>query len=349
MQFSSDNWAGAHKAISAALASRAGGFVGAYGSSELDRSVNEQFNTVFGRKVAVFFVGTGTAANALAMTACNLAGGVVFAHSHSHVIEDECGAVEHFTGGARLHGVGGGFGKIDPDLLEKAISKYASGFVHGGRPMAVTITQASEAGTVYSLAEIAVISAICRKHRLPLHMDGARFANAMVSLGASAAQMTVEAGVDLVSFGGTKNGCWCAEALVVLDPKRFADLPYIQKRAAQLFSKTRFIASQFDAYFKDGLWLELAAHANAMAARLAGHAHASPHMRLAWQPQANEVFVVMKERMANSLLAKGAAFYPWTVPDNCPGQIIAGETLNRFVTSFATTKAEVDAFGKLTA
>ncbi len=349
MHFGSDNWAGAHESISAALAAHSGGFVPAYGASGIDKAAGEKFNAVFGREVAVFFVGTGTAANALALSSVNRPGGVSFCAREAHVIEDECGAPEFFTGGARLHPVDGPLGKIDPDLLRKAIAKFPADFVHHGQPMAVTITQATEAGTVYSLDEIRAISAVCREAGIPLHMDGARFANALVSIGVTAAQMTLDAGVDMVSFGGTKNGCWCAEALVVLDPQKAGQVPFLRKRAAQLFSKSRFIAAQFDAYLHDDLWLRLAAHANAMAQSLAGHVRASQKVRLGWEPQANEVFIVMSGETAGQFEAAGAKFYPWSAPHFFRGQLAEGEILTRFVTSFATTAEEVDAFGRLCA
>lgn len=347
MFFASDNWAGAHAAISQRLSAEAGGFASAYGTSDLDRAMEAKFNEIFGREVAVFFVGTGTAANSLALAAVNRPGGVSFCHREAHAIEDECGAPEYFTGGARLHPVDGADGKIDPVRLKRELKRFPPDFVHAGQPMAVSITQSTELGTVYSLEEIAAIAAICRAHGLPLHMDGARFANAMVSLGATPAQMTHEAGVDVLSFGGTKNGCWCAEALVFLDPAKARDLPFIRKRAAQLFSKSRFIAAQFAAYFEGDLWFDLARHANAMAARLAGHVEASSRLRLAWQPQANEVFVIMNAGVADDLRAAGAVFHPWNPPHSFEDNIGEDEILARFVTSFATQETSVDRFGAL--
>lgn len=347
MFFASDNWAGAHPAIGAALAAHSTGFAAAYGASQADTAAEAQFHRVFGREVGVYFVATGTAANALALASVNRPGGVVFCHSHAHVIEDECGAVEYFTGGARLHPVHGENGKIGPEALEAAIGRFPPGFVHAGQPMAVTITQASEAGTIYSLSEIRAIAAVCQKHGLPLHMDGARFANALVALGCGASEMTVDCGVDLLSFGGTKNGCWCAEALVVLNSQTGDQMPFLRKRAAQLFSKSRFIAAQFEAYLKDDLWLDLATHANAMASALAGHARGTKKLRLGWEPQANEVFVIMDNDLSQKLKAQGAAFYPWALPASMEGTLGKNEILTRFVTSFATTRAEVDAFGDL--
>lgn len=347
MIFASDNWAGAHPAISAGLAANAGGYAPAYGSSALDKTVKERFGTLFERDVAVFFVATGTAANSLSMTLVSRPGGVAFAHREAHMLQDECGAPEYLSGGGRLHPVDGALGKIDPAGLERAIRHFDPEFLHGGRPMAVSLTQATEIGTVYQLNEIAAISAISRQHGLPLHMDGARFANALVALGTTPAEMTWKRGVDLVSFGGTKNGCWCAEAIVLFDLDKARELAFVHKRAAQLLSKSRFVAAQFEAYFKDDLWLETARHANRMTARLAERIGAAKSIRLAWKPEANELFAVMEPRTAEVLQAKGAVFYPWATPRAVEGQLAEGEALYRFVTSFRTTEEEVDRFGDL--
>ena len=346
MIFTSDNWAGAHPAINAALTAHSAGFAEAYGASALDRKVEERFNEVFGREVAVFFVGTGTAANSLALASVNRPGGVTFCHREAHVIEDECGAPEYFTHGARLVPVDGTAGKIDPLVLESEIARFPEGFVHAGQPMAITLTQATEIGTVYKPDEIRAISAIARRHGLPLHMDGARFTNALVSLGLEPAQMTADLGVDIISFGGTKNGCWCAEALVFLDPDMARDLPFIRKRAAQLFSKSRFMAAQFDAWLTDGLWLDLARHANRMATDLADAIRASGSARLAWEPEANEVFAIMSAQTAARLRQAGARFHDWNVPRSEKGSVAENEILARLVTSFATAKDDVDRFAE---
>ncbi|MFC4624779.1 threonine aldolase family protein [Daeguia caeni] len=349
MHFASDNWAGAHPKIAESLTTHAAGFAAAYGTSDLDKRVEQRFNELFEREVAVFFVGTGTAANSLALASVNRPGGVSLVHREAHVIEDECGAPEYFTGGARLHPIDGALGRIDPELLKAELKRFNPAFVHAGQPMAVSITQATEVGTIYQPEQIATIAAICREAGLPLHMDGARFANALVSLGITPAEMTWKQGVDIVSFGGTKNGCWCAEALVFMDPARAKDLPFIRKRAAQLFSKTRFIAAQFDAYLKDDLWLELARHSNALAQRLANHINASSQMRLAWKPEANEVFAIMKRAVYERLTAQGAVFYDWNPPHSEMNRISDGEIFTRFVTSFANSEEEVDQFGALIA
>ena len=347
MFFASDNWAGAHPSVSANLSARAAGYAAAYGSGELDRKVYTTFSEIFEREVSVFFVSTGTAANALSMASVNKPGGIAFCHRESHMVEDECGAPEHLTGGSRMQSIDGALGRMDPAKLERAIERHVPLSVHTGRPMAISITQSTECGTVYDLDDIEHVSGIARKHGIPLHMDGARFANALVSLETTPAEMTWKRGVDMVSFGGTKNGCWCAEAIVLFDTGKAEEISFIRKRAAQLFSKSRFVAAQFEAYFNDGLWLETARHANAMATRLAGAISSSAKLRLAWQPQANEVFAFMSGEDFKRLQAAGAAFYDWPAPHGYTGDIASNETLCRFVTSFATTAEDVDRFGDL--
>jgi threonine aldolase len=261
--------------------------------------------------------------------------------------EDEAGAPEYFTGGGRLCRVDGPLGRMAPAELDRAVQRYPAEFLHSGRPMAISVTQATEIGTVYSLDDLDAVASVARRHGLPLHMDGARFANALVSLGATPAEMTWKRGVDMLSFGGTKNGCWCAEAVVLFDTAMAAEFAFIHKRAAQLFSKARFVSAQFEAYFQDGLWLETARHSNAMAARLADGFRASASARLAWEPQANEVFAIMGQDVAERLQASGAVFYPWHAPAGFDGPMAADEGVFRFVTSFATTQEDVDAFRSL--
>ncbi|PDT83012.1 low specificity L-threonine aldolase [Sinorhizobium sp. BJ1] len=344
MIFASDNWAGAHPAIADNLVAHAQGYVSAYGTSDLDRSVEKRLSEIFERDVAVFFVGTGTAANSLALASANRAGGVVFCHREAHVNVDECGAPEFFSHGARLSPVDGEHGKMAAARLEAEIRRFPPEFVHGGQPMAVTLTQATESGSVYSLEEIETLASIAQSHKLPLHMDGARFANALVSLDVTPAEMTWKRGVDLLSFGGTKNGCWCAEALILFDLSKAHEMHFLRKRAAQLFSKSRFIAAQFEAYLAGDLWLELARHANAMARRLAEGISASADSRLAWAPEANEVFVILKRELAARLQQQGAVFYDWPVPHHLAGSLTENEGLYRLVTSFATQAEDVDRF-----
>jgi threonine aldolase len=349
MIFASDNWAGAHPDISANLSRHATGTSTAYGDSDLDRAIYRRFSEIFEREVAVFFVATGTAANALSMSACNRIGGIAFCHSEAHMTVDEFGASGFFTGGARMSPVLGSLGRINPQALDRAIMRYSQDLAPAGQPMAVTITQATEVGTVYTVDEITAISEVSLRHGLPLHMDGARFANAIAAIDTTAAEMTWKSGVDIVSFGGTKNGCWMADAVVVLNPNLGQDLRLLRHRAAQNFSKSRFIAAQFEAYFTDDLWLKTARHANAMAARLAAAIEDSAAARLAWLPQANEVFAILSRDNAKRLQAAGAKFYDWGVPHGFDGHIGVDEALYRFVASFATTAEQIDRFGHLIA
>ncbi|TWU03717.1 threonine aldolase family protein [Neorhodopirellula pilleata] len=342
MFFASDNWSGAADEVMQSLTRHASGFAPAYGTSDLDLSLERRFNELFEREVAVFFVGTGTAANSLALSAVNRPGGFVLCHRESHLIQDEAGAPEFFTSGARLSPLDGPLGKINPAELARVLDRFDPTFVHRGQPMAVSLTQSTEVGSLYSLDEIAELASLAKNAGLPVHMDGARFANALVSLGVSPADMTWKAGVDVLSFGGTKNGCWCAEAVVFFDPARAKQLPYIRKRAAQLFSKTRFIAAQFHAYLDDDLWLRLATHANTMAAHLEAGIVDRPNMQLAWPRQANELFVQMAKSEAKRLSDAGVKFYAWPIPADYEGRLPDGYGLYRFVTSFATTQAEID-------
>lgn len=348
MFFASDNWAGAHEKINANILRHTPGKVSGYNGGELDKRVEAMFSDIFERDVSVFFASTGTAANSIALAVSGKPGAVTFCHHEAHINVDECGGPEFFAGG-RLCGVDGLQGKMSRDALVAAIAKYPRSFIHHGRPGAISVTQATEYGTFYSVDEIAAISAIAREHEIPLHMDGARFANAIAASKISPAEMTWKSGVDYLSFGGTKNGCWCAEALICFDPGKREELAFHQKRAGQLFSKSRFIAAQFEAYLTDGLWLEMAAHANEMTGRLHGQLQGINGTRYAFEPQGNESFVVMPVTLAERLRDKGAQFFEFAVPAGHEGIVGKDEDLYRFVTSFATTPEEVDQFAALVA
>ena len=339
--FASDNCSGVHPRISENLARHADGFASAYGTSDLDRAVEARFDEVFERGVSVWFVATGTAANAMALAAVNRPGGVAFCHAEAHVIESECGAVEYATHGARLVPIDGALGRMDPATLDREMARLAVMRVHAGQPMAVTITQGTEVGTHYAAEEVAGIASVCRRHGVPLHMDGARFANACIATGLSPAEMTWRLGVDILSFGGTKNGCWCAEALVFFDPAMAEHMGFIRKRSAQLFSKTRFVAAQFEAHLADGLWLETARHANAMAASLAEALEACG-VPLAWSGTTNEVFAHLTAAETARLDEAGILCNDWPLPRGATPPP-PGRTLRRFVTSFATRPDHVEA------
>jgi threonine aldolase len=344
MNFASDNWAGASEPVMAALSRHNHGPAPAYGADPVTQSVTDRFSDIFGREVAVYFVGTGSAANALALSVYSKPGAAYFCHPDAHIQVDECGCPEFFTGGGKLVSVPGPNGKITPAGLERALEGFPEGVVHHGQVAAVSITQASECGTVYTLEEIAAISAIAKQRGMGLHMDGARFANALVSLNASPADMTWRAGVDVLSFGATKNGCWCAEAVVIFDPDRVPGFGYFRKRAGHLFSKSRFIAAQFDGYLSGGHWMENAAHANRLAQRLATGIRAAGG-RTAWPVGANEIFPILKRSSVAKLKEAGAKLYEWPARD-LPADLAPAEdeACLRLVTSFATTEEEVDAF-----
>jgi threonine aldolase len=318
----------------AAVQRHNGGFAPGYGNDPLTKAIGEKFSNVFEREVEVFFVGTGTAANAIAMAAAGRPGGLVFTTTEAHIQNDEFGATEFYSGGMKIVPVADTAGIMDPAALTATISRYGGRF---GIPTALSLTNATECGTVYAPAQVAELAGIGKANGLTVHMDGARFANAVAALGASPAEVTWKSGVDLLSFGGTKNGCMMAEAVIVFDPGKFPNLPAIRQRAGHTASKARFIAAQFDGYFENDNWLKTARHANAMSARLSRGL--GNKARLAWDSQANEVFPVLSKATIARLREAGAMFYEW--PADGVG---ADEDCIRLVTSFATTEAEVDRF-----
>ena len=348
MFFASDNWAGAHPKINQALANHSAGYSAPYGAGELDEIVKAKFDEIFERQTSVYFTSTGTAANSLALAAYNKPGAIGFCHRQSHIREDECGAPEFLAPGARLRIVDGPEGKMSPENLAAEIQEVIDIGAMAGTPAFVSITQATEFGTVYTLDEIDALVTVAKAHNLPVHIDGARIANALDALGCSLADMTWRRGIDVVSFGGTKNGCWCAEALIFMNPDEAATMPYLRKRSGQVVSKSRFMAAQFDAYLQNNLWLELAAHANKMAAQLEASIRNSSHLRMAWQRDANEVFAITSKAHFAKMQAAGVKFYDWPAPFGQENMINEHETIIRLVTSFTTTPLEIEAFADLT-
>jgi threonine aldolase len=267
--------------------------------------------------------------------------GAVICTEQAHIATDECGAPEFYMGGAKLMTVPAVTGRLAPMQVETAMARALDGGINHVLPEAVSITQATEWGTVYDLAQIGDIAAACRRRGLPLHMDGARFANALQTLGCTPAEMTWKAGVDVLSFGATKNGALAAEAVLFFNPALAAGFERRRKRAGQLLSKLRFLSAQLLAYLEDDLWLRNAAHANAMAATLAVGLREIGGVRLVQDVQANEVFAAMPEDMIEALQAEGAYFYRWI---DIPGE---ARPVIRLVTSFATTEEEVAQFVRL--
>ncbi|AWD22752.1 threonine aldolase family protein [Fuscovulum blasticum] len=336
MFFASDNSSGAAPEVMAALAAANDGFTRGYGADALTERVQDRLRELFeAPEAAVHLVATGTAANALALATVAPPWSAIFCHRHAHIAEDECGAPEFYSNGAKLVLVGGDHGKMTPEGLRAAINA-TGGSVHGVQRGAVSITNVTEAGTVHTPAEIAALTAEARAFGLPCHLDGARFANALVATGATAAEMTWKAGIDLLSFGGTKNGCLGVEAVVIFDPAKAWEFELRRKRGGHLFSKHRYLAAQMDAYLDGGLWLRLAAQANTAAARLAAGLATIPGVRQTHPVQANMMFPEWPAGTHARLQAAGAVYYEMPAPE--------GREAARLVTSWNTTDADVDRF-----
>jgi threonine aldolase len=342
MNFASDNVMGASAPVLEALVRANDGAEIAYGEDAVTKRVEQRFGGIFERQAAVFLVPTGTAANALALAAVVPPFGLCLCHHEAHIMEDECGAPEFYTHGAKLAGLDGVGAKIAAGDLEAHLAGLGR-HVKQMPPKALSISQASECGLVYTPEEVGALATVCRAYGLKLHMDGARFANALVALGCTPAEMTWKAGVDLLSFGATKNGCLAAEAIVVFDPVLAETLAYRRKRAGHLLSKGRFLAAQLEGYFANDHWLDNARHANAMAKRLAAGLTAFPDVRLAWPCEANEAFLILPRALDAALRLAGAVYHPWS-SRSLPAREMLGaeEALVRLVTSFATTEADVD-------
>ena len=309
MNFRSDNVSGIAPEILAAILAANSGDAPSYGADSITHRVTRRFAEIFEHEVAVFPVATGTAANALAVAALTPPWGAVYCHEDSHVQTDECAAPEFYAAGAKLVAVPGADAKLSPAAVEARMIEQ--GVVHHAQPAAISISQATEAGTLYTPAEVAALGALAHRRGLALHMDGARFANAVAALGCSPAEITWRAGVDVLSFGATKNGALAAEAVIFFDPAKAADFAYRRKRGGHLFSKMRFLSAQLDAYLADDLWLRNARHANRVAARLADGLAQIAGARLRYPTQANEVFVELPEKAIRALAEAGFGFYRW--------------------------------------
>ncbi len=333
VNFCSDNASGAAPEILRALEAANHGWAMPYGEDDWTRRLQARVQEIFETEAAVLPVATGTAANVLCLSVMTPPYGAIYCHRDSHINVDECGAPEFYTGGAKLIALPGDHGKMTPEVLEAAI--VDAGVVHAVQPAAVSLTNASEAGTVYTPAETRAISELAKAHGLGLHLDGARFANAIAFLGCSPAEATWKAGVDALSLGATKNGVFAGELVVLFDPGRAEELGYRRKRGGHLFSKMRFLSAQLEAYLADDLWLRHARHANAMAAALAEGLAALPGAELSHPVEANEIFVVLPEPVIQGLFDRGFQFYRWGPESNCEA---------RLVTAFNTDPAHVEAF-----
>jgi len=336
--FKSDNVTPVCDAIMAAINAANTGSVPSYGGDQISLALQTAASEIFGTEVAIFPVTTGTAANALALSQITPPYGAVYCHETAHIITDECAAPEFFTGGAKTMGLPGADGKIKPAQVASAIAFAEDMGVHHVKPAALSLSQATEWGTVYDLAELSALASVAKRHGLPVHVDGARFANALVHLRCTPAEATWKSGVDVLSLGATKNGALCAEAVVFFDPARARDFERRRKQAGHLWSKSRFLSAQLLAYLKDGLWLDNARHANAMASALAEGLRTVAGATLLQSVQANELFVELPESTVVALEAQGFGFYRWPLSVTRHGVGI------RLVTSYSTPRASVDEF-----
>jgi threonine aldolase len=345
MNFASDNSSGASQKVLAALLAANDGAAMPYGADPWTARAEAALSDIFERDCAAFLVPTGTAANALALAALCPPWGAVFCHHDAHVTDDECGAPEFFTAGAKLIGLPGARGKVSASTFAEALRAYPRGVVKQVQPGALTLTQATESGTLYSVDEIVELAGLAHGAGVGVHMDGARFANALVSLNVTPAQLTWQAGVDVLSFGATKNGTLCCEAVVFFDKLRAADFIYRRKRAGHTLSKGRMLGAQMIAYLEDGHWLDLARHSNAMAMRLASGLAATPGVRVPLGCEANEVFAIVPRAVEAMLRAAGARYYDWGARGlEQIDRLAPDEVQLRLVTAFTSTEAEIDQF-----
>jgi threonine aldolase len=342
MYFASDNGAGASsKIIAAVVDAMSGGPVPSYGNDEATQRAERIICEVFEREVAVFFCTSGTATNAMGLAHVTPPWGAVYGHEMAHALATECGAPEFYSG-AKFVPLPGPGAKLTPDVLDAKIAHVRIGDPHHVQPATVTVTNLTECGTLYRPAEVAAIGAVAQARGLKMHMDGARFANAIASAGCTPAEMTWKAGVDVLSLGATKNGAIAAEAVVFFHPADAKDFLYRRMRGGHLLSKMRFVSAQFEAWFGGGHWLELARHANAMAQRLA-QGLAPLGIRLAWPVEGNEVFAIVSPAQAAAARAAGVNFHPWPAGSLPAGSALEpGEQIARWISSFATTPTDVD-------
>lgn len=330
--FASDNTAGICPEAWAGLTAANAGCVPSYGDDPFTAEAKARIRELFATDCEVFFVFNGTAANSLALAACCRSPHTrVLCHDYSHVETDECGAPEFFTGGAKLTALAGPHGKLLPADVERAL--HLGHGVHFPKPAALSLTQSTEWGTLYTVAEIQALTSLAHANGLAVHMDGARFANAVAALGAAPAELTWRAGVDVLSFGGTKNGMQTAEAVVFFNRELARDFEYRVKQGGQLSSKMRYVSAQWIAMLRDGAWLRHAKHANHLAYRLADEIRRLPTLSLIVEPEVNAVFVEMPPTVHRALTARGWQFYRFI-----------GENGYRLMCSWATTDAELDAF-----
>ncbi|TNE41336.1 MAG: low specificity L-threonine aldolase [Alphaproteobacteria bacterium] len=333
LNFASDNAAPVLPEIMEALARANSGPARAYGNDPLTMKVEAKLKEIFECDLKAFPVATGTSANVLGLSVLTPPFGVVYCHRLAHIEEDECGAPEFYTGGAKLALMEGEMGKLSAGALRTKIRHAGQGVPHHAQPAAISITQASECGTLYRADEISAIGEVAKEFGLSLHMDGARFANAVASLNAAPAEITWKAGVDVLSFGATKNGAMAVEAVVFFDLEKAREFEFRRKRGAHLFSKMRYLSAQLDAYLANDLWLTTARKANAAAARLAEGINKIEGASLLYRPEANILFARLSQEVIARLAKTDIVYYP---PSEAQPDVM------RLVTSWDTREADVD-------
>jgi threonine aldolase len=307
----------------------------AYSEDDWSRRLDECFSALFERDVRVFTVASGTAANAIALASAAPPWGAILCHREAHIERDECGAVEFYSGGAKLALIDDDDAKLTPGALNAAVANNG-GDIHSPQLAALSISQATERGTVYTAEEVAALGSVARTNGFTFHVDGARFANAVAALGCAPADITWRCGVDLLSFGATKNGAMAAEAIVVFDPKAADAIERRRKRGGHLLCKGRYPAAQLLAYVEDGLWLRLARRSNDLARKLGQAAQ----RHLSTPVETNQVFVKLGDANIAKLRAAGVEFYDWGAK---------GSAEARFVVSWNQSEADVEAMRDLLA
>ena len=328
--FGSDNHSGVSPEILQAIADANTGHALAYGDDEWCERAGELFRRHFGPTANVYFVFNGTGANTLSIDLmCRSHEAVVCAET-AHINVDECGAPQRVVG-CRLLTVDTPDGKLTPSLVQTRLHGF--GFEHHSQPRAISITQSTELGTLYTLDEVRALAALAHSHNMYLHMDGARLANAAVTLGATFRQMTTDCGVDILSFGGTKNGMLLGESVVVLNPALDVDVKYRRKQMTQLASKMRFVAAQFEAYLDGDLWRRNAEHSNSMARRLEEQVRRVPGVEVVYPVQVNGVFAHLPRHVWQALQQQ-FFFYDWDFDND----------VVRWMCSFDTTDDDINAF-----
>jgi threonine aldolase len=331
--FASDNYAGICPEAWAALAEANQGHAPGYGEDAWTQKAADLIREIFETRCEVFFVFNGTAANSLSLASMCQSYHSILCHETAHVEADECGAPEFFSNGTKVLLVSGPNGKIDPAGIERMVTRRTD--IHYPKPRAVSLTQATELGTVYTPDELKAIWAKAKSHGLKIHMDGARFANAVASLGCAPKEITWQAGVDVLCFGGTKNGIHVGEAVVFFDRELAREFDYRCKQGGQLASKMRFISAPWLGVLKDGAWLRHATHANAMAARLESRLRLLSQVKILFPRQANAVFAELPRPVIDGLRQRGWKFYTFIGQGGC-----------RLMCAWDTTEEDVDNFGK---